>query len=90
MRVETVEHIFLGSYGFVLRLGWLAGRWLEGFIFHFLLVLDGNYGHPGASSPGGGAYLRCVSGIASELLLIIAYHCLIQVVGDSIQIVIRV
>jgi hypothetical protein len=87
VRVQTIKYIFLGSCGFVLGLGCLAGRRL---IFHFLLILDGNYGHPGASPPGGGAYLRGVSGLARELLLIIAYYGLIQVVGDPIKILIRV
>ena len=77
VRVQTVEHIFLGSCGFVLGLRWLAGRWLGLLIFHFLLILDGNNGHPGAFPPGGGADLRGVGGLASELLLIIAYHGLI-------------
>jgi len=88
VRVQTVEDIFWDSW--CLRVFALGLRWLDWVIFHFLLILDGDDGNPGALPSGGGANLRCVGGLASELLLIIAYHCLIQVVGDPIQIVIRV
>jgi hypothetical protein len=60
-------------------------------IFHLLLlVLDGNDGDPGAVPAGGGGDLRGVGGLTGELLLIIAYYGLIQVVGDPIQVVMRV
>ena len=60
-------------------------------LFHFLLlVLNGDDGDPGAAPAGGGGNLRGVGGLTGELLLIVAYYGLIQVVGDPIQVVMRV
>ena len=60
-------------------------------LFHLLLlVLDGNDGDPGAVPAGGGADLRGVGGLTGEFFFIVAYYGLIQVVGDPIQVVMRV